>query len=87
MNMKDLVNEAGGAVAVFSSANSIITLTVNHAAKQLVVAPWTTLLDLLRERLDLTGTKERVRPRPMRRVYGLGEWQAHQFMSDVGDHA
>src|SRR5258708_6999385 len=33
-------------------------LTVNGAVKQLVVAPWTTLLDLLRERLNLTGTKK-----------------------------
>src|SRR5439155_19441581 len=35
-----------------------ITLTVNGAAKQLEVAPWTTLLDALRECLDLTGTKK-----------------------------
>jgi xanthine dehydrogenase YagT iron-sulfur-binding subunit len=31
---------------------------VNGAEKQLEVAPWTTLLDLLREHLDLTGTKK-----------------------------
>jgi xanthine dehydrogenase YagT iron-sulfur-binding subunit len=36
----------------------MITLTVNGAAKHLMVAPWITLLDLLRERLDLTGTKK-----------------------------
>jgi xanthine dehydrogenase YagT iron-sulfur-binding subunit len=35
-----------------------ITLTVNGVAKQLDVAPWTTLLDALREHLDLTGTKK-----------------------------
>ncbi|ATB29196.1 (2Fe-2S)-binding protein [Melittangium boletus] len=35
-----------------------ITLEVNGARKQLDVAPWTTLLDLLRETLDLTGTKK-----------------------------
>jgi xanthine dehydrogenase YagT iron-sulfur-binding subunit len=56
--MEDSANEAGGAVAVSSPANSMITLTVNGATKQLVVAPWITLLDLLRERLDLTGTKK-----------------------------
>ena len=39
-------------------AKSRITLTVNGAAKQLEVAPWTTLLDALREYLDLTGTKK-----------------------------
>lgn len=40
------------------SAPIAITLTVNGAEKQLAVAPWTTLLDLLREQLDLTGTKK-----------------------------
>jgi xanthine dehydrogenase YagT iron-sulfur-binding subunit len=35
-----------------------IALTVNGAATQLTVAPWTTLLDALREHLDLTGTKK-----------------------------
>jgi len=35
-----------------------ITLTVNGVVKQLAVAPWTSLLDLLREHLDLTGTKK-----------------------------
>src|SRR5262244_214882 len=37
---------------------SSITLKVNGAEKQLEIAPWTTLLDLLREQLDLTGTKK-----------------------------
>jgi len=35
-----------------------IGLTVNGVARQLNVAPWTTLLDALREHLDLTGTKK-----------------------------
>ncbi|MEA2882489.1 MAG: xanthine dehydrogenase YagT iron-sulfur-binding subunit [Bradyrhizobium sp.] len=35
-----------------------ITLTINGVRKELEVAPWTTLLDLLRDRLDLTGTKK-----------------------------
>ncbi len=35
-----------------------LTLTVNGHEHQLAVEPWTTLLDLLRERLDLTGTKK-----------------------------
>jgi xanthine dehydrogenase YagT iron-sulfur-binding subunit len=35
-----------------------ITLTINGVRKQIEVAPWTTLLDLLRDRLDLTGTKK-----------------------------
>lgn len=37
---------------------SPITFRVNGAAKRLEVEPWTTLLDLLREQLDLTGTKK-----------------------------
>jgi len=35
-----------------------ITLVVNGIERQLRVAPWTTLLDALREHLDLTGTKK-----------------------------
>lgn len=35
-----------------------ITLTVNGATRRLSVVPATTLLDLLRERLGLTGTKK-----------------------------
>jgi xanthine dehydrogenase YagT iron-sulfur-binding subunit len=37
---------------------SRITLNVNGAARQIEVAPWTVLLDALREYLDLTGTKK-----------------------------
>src|SRR6201986_4622427 len=35
-----------------------ITLIVNGVAHPLEVAPWTTLLDALRDHLDLTGTKK-----------------------------
>lgn len=35
-----------------------IVLKVNGAVKQIEVAPWTTLLDALREHLGLTGTKK-----------------------------
>jgi xanthine dehydrogenase YagT iron-sulfur-binding subunit len=35
-----------------------ITLKVNGATRRLDVQPWTTLLDLLREHLNLTGTKK-----------------------------
>jgi len=35
-----------------------ITLKVNGVERQLDVVPWTTLLDALREYLDLTGTKK-----------------------------
>src|SRR5437879_13155499 len=39
-------------------AATLITLKVNGAERHLEVAPWTTLLDALREQLDLTGTKK-----------------------------
>ncbi len=35
-----------------------VTLTINDAEVHLVVAPWTTLLDALRDHLGLTGTKK-----------------------------
>ena len=35
-----------------------ITLRINGEARDLRAAPWTTLLDALREYLDLTGTKK-----------------------------
>src|SRR6188474_3354463 len=35
-----------------------IALSVNGVERKLTVAPWTTLLDALRDRLDLTGTKK-----------------------------
>ena len=35
-----------------------VALVVNGVARELEVAPWTTLLDALRDHLDLTGTKK-----------------------------
>ena len=35
-----------------------VSLTINGVETQLKVAPWTTLLDALRDHLDLTGTKK-----------------------------
>jgi xanthine dehydrogenase YagT iron-sulfur-binding subunit len=35
-----------------------VSFTVNGTDRQLDVAPWTTLLDALRDHLDLTGTKK-----------------------------
>jgi xanthine dehydrogenase YagT iron-sulfur-binding subunit len=35
-----------------------VTLNANGVATELFVAPWTTLLDALRDHLDLTGTKK-----------------------------
>jgi xanthine dehydrogenase YagT iron-sulfur-binding subunit len=35
-----------------------VALSVNRKPAKLVVAPWTTLLDALRDHLDMTGTKK-----------------------------
>jgi len=35
-----------------------VTLSVNRKPAKLLLAPWTTLLDALRDHLDLTGTKK-----------------------------
>ena len=35
-----------------------VTLSVNGIERKLTLAPWTTLLDALRDHLDLTGTKK-----------------------------
>jgi xanthine dehydrogenase YagT iron-sulfur-binding subunit len=51
-------SEIAGKTPSSSPAKSLITLKVNGAEKRLEIAPWTILLDLLRERLDLTGTKK-----------------------------
>jgi xanthine dehydrogenase YagT iron-sulfur-binding subunit len=39
-------------------AGHAISLNLNGQIRQLTVQPWTTLLDLLREQLDLVGTKK-----------------------------
>jgi xanthine dehydrogenase YagT iron-sulfur-binding subunit len=36
----------------------LVAMTVNGVERRLRVAPWTTLLDALRDKLDLTGTKK-----------------------------
>jgi xanthine dehydrogenase YagT iron-sulfur-binding subunit len=44
--------------AAAKPASFDVTLTVNGERRTAAVAPWTTLLDLLRDRLGLTGTKK-----------------------------
>ena len=39
-------------------AKTPVTLVVNGVERKIDVAPWTTLLDALRDHLDLTGTKK-----------------------------
>ena len=54
------LSSAGGSGPQHTSAPAQLTITliVNGEKRAVEVAPWTTLLDLLRERLDLTGTKK-----------------------------
>ena len=49
--------EIDGMTAVLPT-KSLITLKINGVKNQIELAPWTTLLDALREYLDLTGTKK-----------------------------
>ncbi len=57
--MNDKSNgEATGNVALAPPAKIPINLKINGAERQIEIAPWVTLLDLLRERIDLTGTKK-----------------------------
>jgi len=49
---------AAAKVAADPIARLPLSLTINGEAHHLQVAPWTTLLDLLRDGLDLTGSKK-----------------------------
>src|SRR5262245_45184145 len=56
MDQRDVRTVGTGSATVPGQAR--IMLKLNGAARQLDVAPWTTLLDALREYLDLPGTKK-----------------------------
>jgi xanthine dehydrogenase YagT iron-sulfur-binding subunit len=45
-------------VAIPAPEKIAVTLRVNGTERRLALAPWTTLLDALRDHLDLTGTKK-----------------------------
>ncbi|MCB2409796.1 (2Fe-2S)-binding protein [Hymenobacter lucidus] len=47
-----------GPPAIALAPVGTVTLKINGVERQLQIAPWTTLLDALREYLDLTGTKK-----------------------------
>jgi xanthine dehydrogenase YagT iron-sulfur-binding subunit len=49
---------SGQRVAADPIATLPLAFTLNGETRQLRVAPWTTLLDLLRDTLDLTGSKK-----------------------------
>jgi xanthine dehydrogenase YagT iron-sulfur-binding subunit len=46
------------AEAIAAPDKIALTLTVNGVERKLTLAPWTTLLDALRDHLDLTGSKK-----------------------------
>ena len=48
----------GNSDSIAPPAKLTVRLTVNGVERKLVVPPWTTLLDALRDHLDLTGTKK-----------------------------
>jgi aerobic-type carbon monoxide dehydrogenase small subunit (CoxS/CutS family) len=56
MGQREVQMTGAGSAAV--PGRTSIMLKLNGVARQLDVAPWTTLLDALREHLDLTGTKK-----------------------------
>jgi xanthine dehydrogenase YagT iron-sulfur-binding subunit len=49
---------AGAGAAVTPASSIAVTLQVNHVSHRMTIDPRVTLLDLLREHLDLTGTKK-----------------------------
>jgi xanthine dehydrogenase YagT iron-sulfur-binding subunit len=48
----------GGTDGVPAPGNFSVSMVVNSVMTELEIAPWTTLLDALREHLNLTGTKK-----------------------------
>ena len=57
MNSKPKADAVTKAAVSLPTKNRI-TLKVNGAVKRIEIAPWTTLLDALRDHLGLTGTKK-----------------------------
>jgi xanthine dehydrogenase YagT iron-sulfur-binding subunit len=52
------VNDVNSADGASAPAKVAVSLTLNGSQTALEIEPWITLLDLLRERLDLTGAKK-----------------------------
>jgi len=59
MNEAVTLDRASGVRVAAEPIGSIpLTFALNGETRQLHIAPWTTLLDLLRDTLDLTGSKK-----------------------------
>ena len=65
-------------------SKSLITLKVNGTEKQMEIAPRTTLLDALREYLDLTRTKKGCDRGHCGACTVLVNGKRIQFVSDIG---
>lgn len=62
-----------------------VTFNRRGVKRTVALAPRVTLLDALRERLDLPGTdREWQGPQCVRRLYRVGQWPARGLLSDVG---
>ncbi|QNE31576.1 (2Fe-2S)-binding protein [Sphingomonas sp. NBWT7] len=53
-----LERAAAAQVAATPIGTVPVTLTINDTRRELTIEPWVTLLDLLRDTLDLTGSKK-----------------------------
>jgi xanthine dehydrogenase YagT iron-sulfur-binding subunit len=58
MQMTDQASMPSKVAHIVTPGKIPVKLNVNDAERQLTVAPWTSLLDALRDHLDLTGTKK-----------------------------
>ena len=60
-----------------------VVLTINGKQYRLTLDPRTTLLDVLRENLQMTGHQEGLRSRPVWRLHGTRQWSASEFLPDA----
>src|SRR4030095_11640323 len=56
--MTQTIGPGQSRAAIPAPEKVVVSLIVNGVARELQLAPWTTLLDALRVHLDLTGTKK-----------------------------
>ena len=59
------------------------TLTINGEERQLAIEPWTTLLDLLRDKLDPIGSKKGCGSWPVRCVHRADRRNAHERLPEA----
>ena len=72
-------SSATGRAQANAASSVSVAVTVNGRRHALTLDPRSTLLDVLREHLDLTGTKKGCDHGPVRRLYGAGRRPARRF--------